>query len=104
MKFIRDDNYLMIIERIMKLAMPFIYAWVLGFYAFFHCWMNFLAELTRFSDRNFYKDWWNSIYLDEYWRTWNLVNKINFINIFLYSAYSFLAFKTCLQSLKKKKI
>lgn len=42
------------------------------FYAFFHCWLNFLAELTRFADRRFYSDWWNSLYLDEYWRKWNI--------------------------------
>lgn len=74
MKFIKSDDKIMILERIMKLAIPNVYGWILLFYAFFHCWMNFLAELTRFSDRNFYKDWWNSKYLDEYWRTWNLVN------------------------------
>jgi len=69
----KNDDYMMILERIMKLAIPNVYGWILMFYGFFHCWMNFLAELTRFSDRNFYKDWWNSIYLDQYWRTWNLV-------------------------------
>jgi hypothetical protein len=73
MKFVKDDNYIMMVERVMKLAIPNVYGWILMFYAFFHCWMNFLAELTRFSDRNFYKDWWNSHYLDQYWRTWNLV-------------------------------
>ena len=43
------------------------------FYAFFHCALYLLAELTRFGDRQFYKDWWNSSFIDEYWRTWNLV-------------------------------
>ena len=75
MKFMKNDDYIMMVERVMKLAIPNVYGWILMFYAFFHCWMNFLAELTRFSDRNFYKDWWNSIYLDQYWRTWNLVRK-----------------------------
>jgi hypothetical protein len=32
--------------------------WLLGFYTFFHLWLNILAELLRFGDRTFYKDWW----------------------------------------------
>jgi hypothetical protein len=39
--------------------------------------LNFMAEITKFGDRQFYKDWWNSSFIDEYWRTWNLVSKIN---------------------------
>lgn len=34
--------------------------------------MNLLAELTRFGDRLFYKDWWNARTIDIYWRNWNL--------------------------------
>lgn len=73
MKFFKNDDYMNIIERILKLAIPNVYGWIIMFYALFHCWLNLLAELTRFGDRNFYKDWWNSLYLDEYWRNWNLV-------------------------------
>lgn len=72
MVHIRNDDYLNIIERIMKLAIPNLYGWILMFYAFFHAWLNLWAEITRYGDRTFYKDWWNSLYLDEYWRTWNL--------------------------------
>lgn len=42
------------------------------FYGFFHLWLNLIAELTQFADRTFYKDWWNALYLDEYWRKWNI--------------------------------
>jgi diacylglycerol O-acyltransferase-1 len=45
--------------------------WLLAFYAGFHLWLNILAELTRFSDRKFYEDWWNSKTMEEYWRLWN---------------------------------
>jgi len=31
-----------------------------------------MAELTRFSNREFYKDWWNSTTMDEFSRKWNL--------------------------------
>ena len=42
------------------------------FYSLFHCILNLIAEITKFGDRQFYKDWWNSSFIDEYWRTWNL--------------------------------
>ena len=48
------------------------YAWLLMFYLFFHLWLNLLAELTRFGDRLFYKDWWNSRNISGYWKNWNL--------------------------------
>lgn len=42
------------------------------FYCFFHLWLNILAELLRFGDREFYKDWWNAKTVEEYWRMWNM--------------------------------
>eukprot|EP01132_Coremiostelium_polycephalum_P001116 gene1116-1421_t len=56
-----------VIERL-----PNLYVWLLGFYVFFHLYLNIVAELTRFGDREFYRDWWNSTGLDYFWRTWNL--------------------------------
>lgn len=61
------------LERLAKLSIPNVGAWILMFYANFHCWLNFIAELTCFADRVFYKEWWNSLYIDEYWRNWNIV-------------------------------
>eukprot|EP00501_MAST-03F_sp_TOSAG23-6_P001645 GSMAST32.ASY1.ANO1.1713.1 assembled CDS len=48
------------------------YIWLLGFYCIFHLWLNILAELTRFGDRHFYRDWWNARNLDYFWRNWNM--------------------------------
>lgn len=60
--------------------------WLIMFYAFFHCALNLFAEITRFGDRQFYKDWWNCSFIDEYWRTWNLVRDItHLLNIILNS-------------------
>lgn len=59
-------------ERLLKLSIPSTYLWLLGFYFYFHLWLNLLAELTRFGDRQFYKDWWNAKTIDRYWRTWNM--------------------------------
>lgn len=62
-----NRDVLMIIERLLKLSIPNTYVWLLGFYFFFHLWLNLLAELTRFGDRLFYKEWWNARTIDEYW-------------------------------------
>jgi len=44
-----------------------------GFFAILHSWLNAFAEMLRFSDRMFYKDWWNSTSFSNYYRTWNVV-------------------------------
>eukprot|EP00158_Paraphelidium_tribonemae_P001906 Partr_v1_DN24941_c0_g1_i1_m45511 putative o-acyltransferase len=59
-------------ERILKLSIPSIYIWLLGFYALFHSYLNFWAEILRFSDRQFYKPWWNASTISQYWRLWNI--------------------------------
>lgn len=46
---------------ILKLMMPSVTFLVLGFFGFLHSWLNAWAEITRFPDRVFYSDWWNSI-------------------------------------------
>ncbi|CAH9053575.1 unnamed protein product [Cuscuta epithymum] len=65
-------NFLYAIERVLKLSVPTLYLWLCMFYCFFHLWLNILAELLRFGDREFYKDWWNAKTIDEYWRMWNM--------------------------------
>jgi len=47
-------------EYWLRLAITNTYLWLLMFYFYFHLYLNFTAELLRFGDRVFYKDWWNS--------------------------------------------
>jgi len=61
-----------LVERLLKLAIPNLYLWLLGFYVGFHLYLNIWAELTGYADRLFYLDWWNSTTLGYFWRTWNL--------------------------------
>ncbi|RLN12700.1 diacylglycerol O-acyltransferase 1-like [Panicum miliaceum] len=58
-------NFLNAIERVLKLSVPTLYVWLCMFYCFFHLWLNILAELLRFGDREFYKDWWNAKTVEE---------------------------------------
>ncbi|KAL6619885.1 hypothetical protein ACP70R_035024 [Stipagrostis hirtigluma subsp. patula] len=60
------------IETVLKLSLPNVYLWLCMFYSFFHLWLNILAEILRFGDREFYRDWWNAKTIDEYWRKWNM--------------------------------
>ncbi|KAE8712543.1 Diacylglycerol O-acyltransferase 1 [Hibiscus syriacus] len=63
-------NLLYAIERILKLSVPNLYVWLCMFYSFFHIWLNILAELLRFGDREFYKDWWNAKTVEEPVHKW----------------------------------
>ncbi|KAI3906459.1 hypothetical protein MKX01_029074 [Papaver californicum] len=65
-------NLLNAVERVLKLSVPTLYVWLCMFYCFFHLWLNILAELLCFGDREFYKDWWNAKTAEEYWRMWNM--------------------------------
>jgi len=59
-------------KYLLKLAIVCTYTWLLFFYAYFHLFLNLLAEILRFGDRVFYKDWWNSSNVSSYWRLWNI--------------------------------
>jgi diacylglycerol O-acyltransferase-1 len=60
------------VDYLLKLAIASTYIWLLVFYSYFHLFFNLLAELVKFGDRVFYKDWWNSSNVSSYWRLWNL--------------------------------
>ena len=72
MEPIDNADLLLITERLLKLTVPVTYTWLIGFYLLFHLSLNFLAEILRFGDRVFYKDWWNATTFEQYWRLWNL--------------------------------
>ncbi|KAL6744257.1 hypothetical protein Aduo_017210 [Ancylostoma duodenale] len=60
------------LERLLKLAIPNIIIWLIGFYLIFHAVLNFVAEVLKFADREFYRDFWNSETIQYFWRTWNI--------------------------------
>ena len=65
-------TYDMLAEYWLRLSITNTYLWLIVFYFYFHLWFNLFAELLRFGDRVFYKDWWNSSEVSAYWRLWNL--------------------------------
>jgi diacylglycerol O-acyltransferase-1 len=56
----------------LRLSIANTYCWLLVFYGYFHLYLNIMAEILRFGDRIFYKDWWNSSDVSSYWRLWNM--------------------------------
>ena len=55
----------------MKLSTISLACWLAGFYALFQSFLNGLAEIMRFGDREFYTDWWNVSSIRAYWTNWN---------------------------------
>lgn len=64
-------NVVKISECLLKLASVSMAIWLLGFFCLFQSFLNLLAELVRFGDREFYQDWWNAGSVGTYWRKWN---------------------------------
>jgi sterol O-acyltransferase len=50
---------------------PLLLEQLMTWYVIWECLLNVLAEITRFADRGFYGDWWNSVSFDQYARDWN---------------------------------
>lgn len=59
--------------KIFGMLMPSTIIFLCGFYLILHSWMNFAAEILRFADRMFYKDWWTASNYEAYYRNWNIV-------------------------------
>ncbi|XP_071174365.1 diacylglycerol O-acyltransferase 1-like isoform X1 [Mytilus edulis] len=72
MKPLSELEFPRMVERLLKLAVPNHIIWLIFFYCFFHSSLNVIAEILRFGDREFYKDWWNSETVDKFWKTWNV--------------------------------
>ncbi|KAL7753701.1 Sterol O-acyltransferase 2 (Sterol-ester synthase 2) [Sorochytrium milnesiophthora] len=65
---IRNTTFL---ACLLQLLFPFMAVYLLGFFMVFDCICNGFAEITRFADRQFYDDWWNSSSFDQFARKWN---------------------------------
>src|SRR5690606_19421632 len=51
---------LILLELISHLLFPFMFTFLLVFLVIFEYVLGAFAEITRFADRQFYSDWWNS--------------------------------------------
>eukprot|EP01089_Gocevia_fonbrunei_P014124 TRINITY_DN3802_c0_g1_i3.p1 TRINITY_DN3802_c0_g1~~TRINITY_DN3802_c0_g1_i3.p1 ORF type:complete len:330 (+),score=12.39 TRINITY_DN3802_c0_g1_i3:438-1427(+) len=69
--YLRRANELPFFHLLSALSIPCMALYVLFFFFVFEVILNGFAEITRFADRHFYEDWWNSTGYDEFARKWN---------------------------------
>lgn len=78
------DKTVVLAETISMLLFPFMVAIILVFLVIFQYVLGMFAELTRFADRQFYSDWWNSCDWLEFSRKWNIpVHHFLFRHVYL---------------------
>jgi sterol O-acyltransferase len=80
-----SDFLLILAETSSWLLFPFMLTFLLVFLVIFEYVLGALAELTRFADRHFYSDWWNSTDWLEFSREWN-IPVYSFLRRHVYSA------------------
>ncbi|XP_058809626.1 sterol O-acyltransferase 1 [Phymastichus coffea] len=61
-----------VVLTVFSSMLPAIVMFLFGFYCILHACQNAMAELLRFADRQFYKDWWNCTSFSAFYRTWNI--------------------------------
>ncbi|KAM3508897.1 hypothetical protein MY11210_006540 [Beauveria gryllotalpidicola] len=66
------ETGLVLAETISWLLFPFMLTFLLVFLVIFEYVLGAMAEITRFADRRFYADWWNSTDWMEFSREWNV--------------------------------
>jgi sterol O-acyltransferase len=66
------DRGLIFAETVSQLLFPFMVTFLLVFLVIFEYVLGAFAEITRFGDRRFYADWWNSLDWLEFSREWNI--------------------------------
>ncbi|KHN97215.1 Membrane bound O-acyl transferase, MBOAT [Metarhizium album ARSEF 1941] len=79
------EALLILAESISWLLFPFMLTFLLVFLVIFEYVLGAFAEITRFADRHFYADWWNSTDWMEFSREWN-VPVYSFLRRHVYSA------------------
>jgi len=67
-----QDGALIFAETVSRLLFPFMLTFLLVFLVIFEYLCGAFAEITRFADRQFYSDWWNSSDWLEFSREWNI--------------------------------
>lgn len=79
------ETALILAESVSWLLFPFTVTFLLVFLVIFEYVLGCFAEITRFADRHFYSDWWNSTDWMEFSREWN-VPVYSFLRRHVYSA------------------
>jgi len=71
-KILREGAMIEKVEAVLNFSTCFAVLFIMFFYIIFELYCNILAEILRFANRDFYRDWWNSHSMADFWRLWNL--------------------------------
>ncbi|KRX06313.1 hypothetical protein PPERSA_06284 [Pseudocohnilembus persalinus] len=100
MPHVAKGDSISIIELLIRLILPALVLTLTIFYVIWEGICNVFAEVTRFADRRFYDDWWNSTTYEEFNRKWNrAVYNFLFRHVYLESIYKFKLSKKSAQML-----
>ncbi|CRH00740.1 acyl CoA:diacylglycerol acyltransferase, putative [Plasmodium relictum] len=91
-------NNISFFEAVIRLIFPCLVIFLSSFYLIFECICNLFAEITKFGEREFYQDWWNSTIWYEFSRKWNnVVQAWLFKHVYLVAKnnYKIACFHTC---------
>lgn len=69
---LQSINHTPVVDTFVDLLLPCLASALLVFFLIFEYLLNWTAEVTRFADREFYADWWNSTDMGEFARKWNI--------------------------------
>ncbi len=90
MPVIEKGNRISYFELLFKTLMPLTVFMNLFFFIVWEIVLGFFAEITRFADREFFLDWWNSTTFEEYNRKWNKpVYSFLYRHVYLELIYTF---------------
>jgi len=62
-----------IIHRTVMMVIPQFLMWIMYFFTVWDWMLNVIGEVTKFGDREFYEDWWNSLNYYDFNKKWNKV-------------------------------
>lgn len=83
------NGSLRMLDALIKIFPAIIAIFLLLFVLVFECLLNLFAELSRFADRHFYADWWNSTSYADFARKWNVpVHRFLRYHVYLESMHS----------------
>jgi len=76
------------LQALLILMIPSFLFVLIGFFTIWDCILNCFAEITKFADREFYQDWWNSTNYDTFNRKWNkIVHEFLFRHVYVESIH-----------------
>ncbi|KAK9892850.1 hypothetical protein WA026_022533 [Henosepilachna vigintioctopunctata] len=80
---LKKYSYVELLLKIVELCLPGTIVLVIAFYLILHQVQNLFAEILRFADRMFYREWWTACDFTSFYKMWNVIIH-DFLFIYVY--------------------